>query len=367
MGFLGSAPFLPAGSILSRIAEKLELSRGGGVNNIRSMEGLRGFAVLLVFLTHYSSMTGAWLSVDSAVLTFTSFLHAIGSAGVDLFFVLSGYLIYGSLMTRQQTFVRFMSRRIVRIYPAFTAVFVVYIVLSFTFPTESKIPGSPGDGALYLLQNFLLLPGFFPITPMITVAWSLSYEIFFYAAMPWAIVLLNMRQRGLAWRVIFFAAVALGAVTYSAANGGHVRLIMFIAGILLYEATNRKRTSSMNGAYGAFALIIGLSGMLLPMEGPAGDALKASILFAAFFSLCFVCFTNPLSIVARHFSWAPLRWLGNMSYSYYLSHTLALKVGFFLAAAWLPIGNYGIWLFLGLAASHVCLDARSCDGTFPDS
>jgi exopolysaccharide production protein ExoZ len=66
------------------------------------MEGLRGFAVLLVFLVHYESLLEPWIARDASLLALAHSLLIVGNAGVDLFFLLSGYLIYGSLLTRQQ-------------------------------------------------------------------------------------------------------------------------------------------------------------------------------------------------------------------------------------------------------------------------
>ena len=86
--------------------------------------------------------------------------------------MLNGYLIYGMLITRPQPFLWFMTRRVRRIYPAFVS--VIYVALSCVFPTQSKIPHGGPDATLYLVDNLLLLPGLFPIEPMITVAWSPS-------------------------------------------------------------------------------------------------------------------------------------------------------------------------------------------------
>jgi peptidoglycan/LPS O-acetylase OafA/YrhL len=70
--------------------------------------------VFLVFLVHYISLSRPLVARNSALETFASAVHTMGNTGVDLFFVLSGYLIYGSLMARPRPFVRFMSRRIER-------------------------------------------------------------------------------------------------------------------------------------------------------------------------------------------------------------------------------------------------------------
>ncbi|MBS0174815.1 MAG: acyltransferase family protein, partial [Nitrospira sp.] len=82
------------------LREKFELARGGTEHNVRAMEGLRGFAVFLVFLVHYATLIRPWIESGSALSRTTNAIHSIGNVGVDLFFVLSGYLIYGSLMAR---------------------------------------------------------------------------------------------------------------------------------------------------------------------------------------------------------------------------------------------------------------------------
>jgi exopolysaccharide production protein ExoZ len=330
------------------LKQKFELHRGGGAINVRSMEGLRGFAVSLVFLVHYVTLVKPWIS-DVSLLAFSSAIRTIGNTGVDLFFVLSGYLIYGSLISRPQSFLKFMLRRLVRIYPAFTAVFVIYIILSFVFPAENKIPWPILKGLLYVAANFFLLPGIFPIDPIITVAWSLSYEIFYYLTIPVLIVLFRLRQRSSAWRVWFFSAAAAGTLIYCAAYGGHVRLIMFISGILLHEAHEGRRMFYQGGFIGLLALTIGLLSTLVPMTGSAGSAIKVGILFGSFFLLCLACIRDSSAPLPRTFSWTPLRWLGNISYSYYLLHGLALKAAFFVLSIILPQKvHHGNLIFWGI-------------------
>jgi len=329
------------------LTQRFELSRGGGAHNVRPMEGLRGFAVFLVFLVHYVSLAQPWFAENSGLLTLADAIHTMGNAGVDLFFVLSGYLIYGTLISRPQPFARFMSRRVKRIYPAFLAVFLAYIALSFAFPAENKIPALAPDAILYLVQNLLLLPGLFPIEPMITVAWSLSYEMAYYLAIPALITLFRMRDASTAWRVSFFSILAAATAFCCAVYGGPVRLIMFVSGILLYEAID-SRIPTPPSAVGLLALVLGLLGTLLPLAGSGGFTLKIAILFVSFFLLCLACFRDASVWLARAFSWTPVRWLGNMSYSYYLLHGLALKACFIALAVVLPISHHGSWLFWAL-------------------
>lgn len=190
------------------MAERFELSRGGAFN-FRTMEGLRGFAVFLVFLVHFSGLYVLWVSKKTNLEYVLVLMNKVGNVGVDLFFVLSGYLIYKALISREQKFLTFMWRRICRIYPAFTVVFVVYVFLSFCFPAESKIPKNIVGGALYLAENYFLLPGIFKIEPMVTVAWSLSYEMFYYFTIPLMISLMNMRGWNRNRRVSLFFGIVI--------------------------------------------------------------------------------------------------------------------------------------------------------------
>lgn len=298
------------------------------------MEGLRGYAVMLVFLVHYVTLSAPWTGGAPALAAAGHALHTIGNTGVDLFFVLSGYLIYGSLMARRQEFVPFMRRRVARIYPAFSAVFVLYLALSAAFPRESRIPSAPAAGVVYVLQNYLLLAGFGHAMPIVTVSWSLSYEMAYYVAMPLLITVFRLRTRSQRWRLCFFGAMALLLAGAGAAFGASPRALMFLAGVLLHEAMSRNRQPSWSPPAGivGLALTIGMGGMLAPMPPP----LKFGGLFAAFFLLCLACFRQPSGTVARACSAAPLRWLGNMSYSYYLMHGLALKAAFALLAHAVP-------------------------------
>lgn len=305
---------------------QFELSRAGGGHNLRTMEGLRGFAVLLVFLVHYVSAIEPWLAAGSPLATFAGALHVVGNSGVDLFFVLSGYLIYGSLIGRRQPTGRFLLRRVRRIYPTFSAVFVLYVALCYLLPAENRIPPGTRAGALYLAQNFLLLSSLGHAPPLITVAWSLAYEMLYYLVIPVIIAVFGLRARSGPWRMAFFALLLPLAAGALQLCGGPLRLLMFAAGIFLHEALALQPMPVARPApvVALLGVAIGMAGML----GPAALALKLAALGTGFFLLCLCCFSQPQTWLARGFGWTPLRWLGNMSYSYYLLHGLALKAAF---------------------------------------
>jgi exopolysaccharide production protein ExoZ len=300
------------------------------------MEGLRGLAVALVFGVHYATLVQPWLPPAGWQAMVFDTMHRVGHAGVDLFFVLSGLLIYGHLLKRSQPFHRYFARRLRRIYPAFLAVFALYLALSLLLPGRSKLPGGP-DLVPYLLANLLLLPGMLPIEPLITVAWSLSYEMFFYLVMPALVGLFALRARSAPVRIGLLCLLLSLALAGFALLGGPVRLCMFLFGALLSEALARPwRPAAWAGA---LAGLVGLAAMLVPAPGAVAQALRTALLGLCFGLLCLAAIKRPASALAGVLGWRPLRWLGNMSYSYYLIHGLSLHV-FFAVLARLPNGAH---------------------------
>ncbi|MBJ7309188.1 acyltransferase family protein [Rugamonas sp. CCM 8940] len=330
------------------LSERFELSHGDGAQPLRPMEGLRGLAVLLVFLVHYTTLAAPWLDGASLSALLARLLHLAGNSGVDLFFVLSGYLIYGSLIARRQAFLPFMRRRLMRIYPTYGAVFLLYLALSLAVPAESKIPPAAVDATRYLLHNLLLLAPLLGEAPLITVSWSLSYELFYYLATPLLIAAFGLRRRRRRWRVAFLFAVAGAIVAGYLAFGVPLRSLMFVAGALLHEARGHRRDlGGRRRPPGEAVTLAALAGALVLLMLPLAAPLKIVVLAAALYRLCLCCFERAQGRLARVFCFAPLRWLGNMSYSYYLLHGLLLKAAL-AALARLPQPEPGPLLFWGM-------------------
>ena len=312
---------------MKSLAKLFEVSHGKHAK-ILSMEGLRGFAVFLVFLVHFVNQIMPWLASDGFTMRLSEQMRSAGNAGVDLFFVLSGFLIYGTLIKRKTPFFPYMGKRVKRIYPTFLVVLAVYLLLPVFLPAYNQLPEGGGATTKYLIQNLLLLPGLFPIEPIIEVAWSLSYEIFYYLAVPVLIAIMRMRWWNPRARLAFFAAVTIiGFGAFYAEPGHHIRLMMFVSGILLYEVMQMKwfRLPRWSGLIAlGFAMVV--TGSLWSSSGT--DWWRYVTLYGCFFMLCLECFRAE-GPVPRLFTWTPMRWLGNMSYSYYLIHGLFLEAAFF--------------------------------------
>lgn len=333
-------------SALPRWCACFELARPGAPELLRPMEGLRGLAVLLVFLVHYVSLEAPWRDGAASLAVLAAALHTIGNAGVDLFFVLSGYLIYGSLIARAQAPLPYLRRRLRRIYPVYGCVFALYLLLSWAMPSESRIPAPWPEALRYLASNFLLLSGFGTTPPFISVAWSLSYEMLYYLLIPLLISAFRLRARKRAWRCLFFAVLALLAGAAFARFGGPARLLLFVAGIAVHEALAPPAWRAPSPLLATLATFAALASLLLPLP----LLLKLAALCGAFFLLCLCCFQVRGNWLARLFCWTPLRWLGNISYSYYLIHGLALKGAFMALALAFPPQPQGQAFFLLLMA-----------------
>ena len=332
-----------------RLSELYSLSNEQ--SRIQPMEGLRGFAVVMVFMVHFQALLGHLSANHTTVWTVFSFLGNIGNTGVDFFFVLSGFLVYGALLRRKgsSTF-KFIRRRIERIYPTFLVVFAIYLALSACFRSENKIHGHPLAVVLYIIENLLLLPGIFSIPPIITVAWSLSYEFFFYLILPAVILIAQLPRWNRTGRVLFFVGIWVGYIIYAfTVPHSLVRLLMFVSGILLYEVIDsgwlENRLTGKGEAVAALVFVVSLFLIYLIDAKPgwfsqlpgfsAGRTMLPGILtYQGPYKVILLSVTSPIlilfcvqyrGVLQSIFTWNPMRYLGNMSYSYYLIHGLALQ------------------------------------------
>ena len=134
-------------------------------NKIYSLQYLRAFAALWVLLTHVLQELG---------IRPNGVLFA-GQWGVDIFFLLSGFIIY--LTTRDHSsWKAFAIKRVFRIYPAYWLCLIIYI-------SYSAIYNRGGYNCLNIIQNVLMIPFSEPIgysSLIVGQAWSTCYEMYFY-------------------------------------------------------------------------------------------------------------------------------------------------------------------------------------------
>jgi len=168
---------------------------------LAGLDTLRALAIALVLMSHYQGFV-------SHAPTF-GFMGTIGWAGVDLFFVLSGYLIGNQLLAPAARgdhldLTTFFARRLLRTLPNYYAVLAVYLLLP-----DSPIAGksmAPVWQFLTFTQNFGLNYG-----ETFTHSWSLCIEEQFYLVFPLAVLVLvgSGRSPRLLWCALF-AAIGTG-------------------------------------------------------------------------------------------------------------------------------------------------------------
>jgi len=150
---------------------------GGTPGHLPVLDGVRGLAILAVLLFHFVVPTHPEGSIDAAI----TWLFTYGALGVDLFFVLSGFLITGILYdsrTDPAYFRNFYMRRLLRIFPLYYGVLAIVFFVVPLIPVlrGSEIAGLKGQQAwawLYGVNIYLAIHGGWVLS-YITHFWSLA-------------------------------------------------------------------------------------------------------------------------------------------------------------------------------------------------
>ena len=289
---------------------------------LEGIEASRGAAAVLVVLLHVTSMMSNIYGVAPL-----NGLFIFGHAGVDFFFVLSGFIIthiHTADLGRPDRFALFWRKRFWRIYPLYWLVTFGFLALLLYSPTADRSERN----ILHVAASFLLWPE--QAAPILGVGWSLRHELLFYAL--FGIAILHVRTG-----LVILALWACGIVFNSAsviwsgnpAFGGVSNEIVFrtinlhfFFGIavawLVARSSWRPRLLLLSGL--AIFFINGIYEVISPArvaEHPirqiAYAASSAAMLYGA-------------AILDRTGAWTVPRWavaLGSASYSIYLAHVPA--------------------------------------------
>jgi peptidoglycan/LPS O-acetylase OafA/YrhL len=303
-----------------------------------ALDGLRGVAILLV-LAHHLTVVRPATEFDTIVL---ALLHT-GWAGVDLFFVLSGFLITGILIDShgsRRYFSSFYARRTLRIFPLYyLIVFLSYHVLPH-FPTWfARLAGLgpiPPERDYWLyLSNFGVAERNGLRHGILDISWSLAVEEQFYIV--WAVVVWLCRPNWLGWLCALIvvgtpllrsAAIAAGALEYEIYVLPQYRADSLAAGAGLAWLARRPTWSTMR-VLGPWAILVGLAGTAGLVwwdghnvwTGGAKQVVGYSCLALASSGLLVCAITESkrgLWVRALSTSW--LRMFGRYSYCLYLIH-----------------------------------------------
>ncbi len=293
---------------------------------LNALTGARGIAAWLVVLYHIRS------GFTDAVPTFVIDVFAHGYLAVDLFFILSGFVMwlnYGAKFAAHgwRAAPDFLLRRIARIYPLHFAILLAMIV----FATLLQITGRDSNAHYPVSElplHFLLIQnwGFTHDLTWNDPAWSISTELGAYLMLPLAAVILVRRRWPLTLILAVIAGLSIslglildarGAATigHGIAQNGLIRcLFEFLIGIGVCMIWQQA------GVIQHRWLTIG-SAVLIPVLAFGWGHRIAAI--PAIFAACVYLLAQTSSRRSNPLNWRPIVYIGDISYSTYLVHFLA--------------------------------------------
>jgi len=346
-----------------------QLSRG---DRVPALDGLRGVACLLVVL-HHCGRGGAMASSGARLF---NRLSASGWVGVDLFFVLSGFLITGLLLDARERaggLRRFWGRRALRILPL-AYLFLAVVFFSPVWGAESWHAGVTAEQAWFWLyaNNWLALarPGL--DHGVLGHFWSLAIEEQFYLVWPLVVFWVSpARLRTLCPILLAASGVghAIAAALHVNATLAYVLTPWRLDGILLgcwlavglrsdaAAAAGRFSPRSHRGlmlAAGVVALLLVVPARGLPAADPFVSAIGSAGAAASFALLLWGLLVSPeTAAVRRVLESRPVVALGRVSYGFYILH---LPIVLALRKHW-PAPDGSLRDCLGFFAAVVALTA----------
>ncbi len=369
--------------------------------HIPALDGVRGLAIALVLLRHMTLPEWFASSTNLADRTLRS-VTAAGWSGVDLFFVLSGFLITGILLNERERdapliekFGRFYWRRVLRIFPLY---YTACAVLFFVVPVLPYWSAQPEIGTLRHSEPWYWLYGVNLLevlrggsaAPFNTGHfWSLAVEEQFYVV--WPFVVLGASRKTLQWivgalvvagpliRLAFLLALGGPAGPTAAYSLSVCRVDVLGMGALLAllyrDAGERWRQVHAAAPWlGAAALAAFAALALLRGGARSDDPVIQTVGFSAVAVAMGSCIAWALDVdgvpgaLERPLSARPLRMLGKYSYCLYIVHYPLMGVldlvwaHFRIASLWRPFGSsLPSWLAYGtvLVAGSLAVAAVS--------
>lgn len=286
------------------------------------LDALRGIAILSVLLYHYFSF------------------FRVGWMGVDLFFVLSGFLITNILIRAKKSnhyFRNFFARRILRIFPLYFSVLIIFFLAAPLFFTQ-KDPNSTYN---YYIENQFWFWAFFenwlfifkgrPPEPYLIHFWSLAVEEQFYLV--WPLLIYSIKELTTLRKIllaILFVALLLRCIFWYIPTTMHqfnyygtlTRIDTLSAGALLAVLINKGKTISkiwISIFFAAFGILCVASWMFYKNFDHYNGAFATwgyTAIALFFMGLCYIAVNEKLWIA----QWTFLKFAGRISFGLYVFH-----------------------------------------------
>lgn len=315
------------------------------ISRVRSLDGLRFFAFLGVFLFH----------ADESLFRF-------GRYGVQVFLVLSGFLIGNILLnlrTRSELSISsrlrlFYLRRSLRIFPVYYFLLLLILLFSILHLVTPRLGAWPFH-ALYLTNFYLVVTG--AEIDSQTHLWSLSVEEQFYLLAPLALLRLRPRYVALGCAGFLLIDASLRAINFLSwhiSRLEYVSLLQFdtlgcgiLAALLLQRfppdglAVRRLRRTALVCGVACLGIVVGSywPGELRRM---ADQVVLPTVLAVCAAGLILELWNGNIRWLSALLSWRPFAYLGKISYGLYLYHNFLFVIA---------RGTHGAWRAIALAAA----------------
>jgi len=295
----------------------------GARRQFLSIQYLRALAALGVVIFHVSPAD-------------TPFM--VGNAGVDIFFVISGFIMWSITEERAASPAAFLRDRLIRIAPLYWLLTTLLVVGALVAP---KLFPNLRIDLPFVAGSYLFVPmrppgatGADPIWPVLVQGWTLNYEMFFYVLFS---VCLFLRP---SLRLAALSLTLLCCVIAGLFYGGSNALVLsftdpifleFLAGVLLGVCLRRGLLPSRAWGYGFVAL-----GVILLLGCAMASVTQPRLLAWGIPAVLLVGGALVLETKGRIPQLPWLRLIGDSSYSLYLTHGLAISVlGKVMTRSWL--------------------------------
>lgn len=279
---------------------------------LEELDALRGIAAISVVLFHYTSFYARYAGPDYKL--FLNFKY--GGFGVELFFIISGFVIYMTVIKCTDT-KEFLIKRIIRLYPAYiVSVLTTFLITSSYHHEALKVSPKEFFINLTMLQN--IVPGYY-VKNVDGSYWSLAVEISFYLVCSILLSLGFIRKPFLiciTWLgFLFFIKLLYKMKMFYPIVMiiGEMNLIqyshLFVAGIAFYQLKNQGFIGKSPFCYHLIIFIAFLYNYKIL-------GFPSSSFVAVFFVTFYLLLLNKLNFLNVKF----LTYLGSISYSLYLIH-----------------------------------------------
>lgn len=286
------------------------------INEYVGVQYLRGFAAMSVVLYHalpsFFPASASWAGRE------------VLAGGVDIFFVISGFIIHESISKAERRPWEWWRGRLIRIVPMYWVILVLALILEMA-TGQSLRPIEEIFAAFLFIPHVNSVSGDF--TPYFSAGWTLNFEFLFYAIV--ACSLLLPKRLRIAMVVGVISSMVLLRIVANSSSAIQVRwtsplMLEFLGGGLISLILQQRRSLAAHHfiAFGAILLSVVSAFVLIPRLAPHGPRFIYFGLPAVFLVFGVVVFESALNEKRVEV----LKVIGDSSYSLYLIHPLFLAL-----------------------------------------